>query len=281
MVTQKKINQVDELRKKVNEYSVIGLIDLYKLPSRQFQFIRRDLRGQAEIMMRKRCVIERSLKLSEGKKDIQKLLDIEAKEPALILTNINPFKLFKLLEKSRSSAYAKPGDISPKDIIVPEGPTKLPAGPAIGEFQRLKIPAMVQDGKIHIRKSTTVVKKGEAIKQEVADLLKKLDIQPMEIGINLLAAWEDGVVFTSDTLRVDEEEYLRMLNLAYNHAVNLSVNISYPTKETIELLLMKAFIDSKTLGLECNIIDKGIIEDIIKKAEIQAQSLKKKIGFNG
>jgi len=281
MVTQKKIKQVEELKRKIQEYSVVGLIDLYKLPSRQFQYIRRDLRGKAEILMRKKCVIEKSLNSVEGKKDIQKLFEIEAKEPALILTNINPFKLFKLLEMSRSSAYAKPGEISPKDIIVPEGPTKLPAGPAIGDFQRLKIPAMVQDGKIHVRKATVIVKKGEIIKGEVADLLKKIDIQPMEIGLDLLAAWEDGFIFKRDILKIDESEYERMLNVAFNRAVNLSLNTGYPTKATINLLMQKAFINAKALGVECNILDSGVVEEIIKKAEIQAQNLKKTIGFNG
>ena len=250
MVSQKKIDDTKGLTEILKKYSVVGLLDLYKLPSRQLQFIRRDLRGQVEIFMRNRCVIERSLEGSKDKKDLKKLLDLEVKEPALMITNMNPFKLFKILDQNKSPTYAKPGDIATDNIVVPEGPTPLPAGPAIGEFQIAKIPAMVQEGKIHVRKETLLVKKGEEIKPEVSDILKKLGIQPMVIGINLLAAWEDGIVFGRDILAVDEKEYLDKIQLAYNHAINLSVNTGYPTKQSIEIMIGKAFREAKTLGLE-------------------------------
>ena len=280
MVSQKKIDQTKELSESLKNYPVVGLLDLYKLPSRQLQFIRRDLRDQVEILMRKKCVVERSLKEAKDKKGLTKLLESDAKKPALILTNMNPFKLFKILDQNKSPTYAKPGDIAPMDIVVPAGATKLPAGPAIGDFQRAKVPAMVKEGKIHVRKATTVAKKGEEIKQEISDILKKVDIQPMEIGVNLVMAWEDGVVFGRDVLAIDEVEYLNKLQLAYNHAINLSVNTGYPTKESVEIMIGKAFREAKTLGVECNILDKGVIEELLKKAQIHAQSLKNVTGNN-
>ncbi len=280
MVNQKKIDQIKELTEQVKKYSVVGLLDLYKFPSNPLQSMRKRLRGQAEIFMRKKCVLERSIGGVKDKKDLKKLVEIEVKKPAVILTNMNPFKLFKILIQNKSPAYAKPGDIAPMNILVPAGPTTLLAGPAIGDLQRAKIPAMVQEGKIHVRKDTVVAKEGEEITREVSNILKKLDIQPMEISINLLAAWENGVVFGKDILGIDEEEYLNNLKLAYNHAINLSVNTGYPTKQSIELMIGKAFREAKTLGVECNILDKGVIEDILKKAQIHAQSLKNSSGFN-
>ncbi len=279
MVSQKKIDETKGLTEQLKKYSVVGLLDLYKLPSRQLQFIRRDMRGQAEIFMRNKCVIDRSIKELKDKKGLEKLLDIDVEEPALILTTMNPFKLFKILDQNKSPTYAKPGDIAPKDIVIPEGPTSLPAGPAIGDLQRAKIPAMVQDGKIHVRQETKLTKKGEEIKPEVADILKKLGVQPMEIGINLLAVWEDGTVFGKNVLAVDETEYMNKLQLAYTHAINLSVNTGYLTKLSIKIMIQKAFREAKTLGTECNILDKGVIEDLLKKAQIHAQNLKNKV-FN-
>jgi len=280
MVNQKKIDQIKDLTEQVKKYSVVGLLDLYKFPSNPLQSVRKGLRGQAEIFMRKKCVLERSIEGVKDKKDLKKLTEIGVKKPAVILTNMNPFKLFKILSQNKSPAYAKPGDIAPKDIVVSAGPTSLPAGPAIGDLQRAKIPAMVQEGKIHVRKDTVVAKQGEEITQEASDILKKLDIQPMKININLLAAWEDGIVFGKDILGIDEEEYLNNLKLAYNHAINLSVNTGYPTKQSIELMIGKAFREAKTLGVECNILEKGVIEDILKKAQIHAQNLKSSSGFN-
>lgn len=280
MVRQEKIDQTKVLTEKVKKYSVIGLLDFYKLPSRQLQSMRKDLRGEVEILMRKKCVIKRALEAVKDKKNLTELLELDPKKPALILTNMNPFKLYKILDENRSPTYAKPGDIAPKDIIVPEGPTMVPAGPAIASFQKAKIPAMVKEGRIHVRKDTKVVKKGEEINPDVSSILKKVDIQPMEISIDLLAAWEGGIVFTEDVLAIDVKEYLDNLQVAYNYAINLSVNTGYVTKESVKLMIHKAFNQAKNLGVECNILEKGVIEDILRKAKVHAQNLKQVSGFN-
>lgn len=280
MVNQRKIAQVRELEEKIKGYSVIGLVDLYKLPSKTLQSIRKDLRGEVEILMRKKCIFERTFRELKDKKDVEKLLEIHTKKPAIILTNMSPFRLNKILDQNKSPTFAKEGDIALDDIIIPAGPTPLAAGPAIGDLQRAKIPAMVQDGKIHVRQDTILVKKGGEIKAEAANILKKLNIQPMFIKMDLVAAWEKGVIFGKEILQIDEKEYLEKVKGAYTHAMNLSVNVGYPTRQNIELILHKAYRQAKTLGLECNILDKGIIEDILGRIQITAQNLKTKIGFN-
>jgi large subunit ribosomal protein L10 len=279
MVREEKVLSLKEIVENVKKYPVVGIIDLYKMPSPQLQAIRKDLREQVIIKMYKKKIIQKAF--SEANiQNLVKLCDYDPKKPALVFTSLNPFKLYKLFEKSKTPTYAKEGDIAPYDIIVKEGPTKLPAGPAIGELQRAKIPAMVKEGKIHISKDTVVAKKGSVISAELASLLKKLEIQPMELGINLLAVWEGGVVFDSSLLAVNEEEYRLKLQEAYQYALNLSVAISYPTKDNISLLLQKAFMHAKSLGLEANVLDKGIIEDLLAKGERAAKALSSKIGMS-
>ncbi len=274
MVSKKKEQELQELVELIKKYPVVGILDLFKLPSRQLQFIRKDLRNKVLIKMSKKRLIQRAL--TQTRKE--KLSELKAEEPALILTDIDPFKLHKILDKNKSPTYAKANDIAPKDIIIPEGPTKLPAGPAIGELQRVKIPAMVKEGKIHVRKDTVIVKKGEVISKEVANVLKKLDIQPMEISINLLGAWENGIVYKKDILAVSEEEYVQKIMTAYTHALNLSVNVCYPNKESIKILIQKGFHNAKNLGINAEIFEKGVIEDLLSRAEVQAKALKSKVG---
>ncbi len=261
----------------MKEYPIIGLVDLYKMPSKQLQAIRKDMRNDAKIVMAKKRLIKIAMK-EINRSGLEKLYEIDMKKPALIFTAINPFKLFKILESNQSPTYAKEGDITPIDIVIPEGPTKLPAGPAIGELQRAKIPAMVKEGKIHVSKETIVLKKDGKITTDVANLLKKLDIQPMKIGINLLGVWEDGFVFNKGILSVSTEEYVQKLQLAHSYALNLAVNTKYTTKESIKILLQKAYWNAKNLGLNRNILDKGIIEDILRKAKMQADMIKNKTG---
>jgi large subunit ribosomal protein L10 len=278
MVSERKKKELEDLKKLVNEYSVIALIDLYKLPSGQLHSIKKDLRKQAIIRMFKKNIVKLGFEKSK-KKGLKDLIELEAKKPALIFTNTNPFKLFKLVEGNKSPAYAKEGDVAINDIVIPEGPTKLMAGPAIGDLQKAKIPAKVQEGKIHVIKDTKIAKKGDVLDAQKANLLKKLGIQTVEIGINIVSVWEDGTIFHREVLDVDEQAYLNNLMVAASYGINLAVNIAYPTKDTIELLLSKAHQEARILGIETALLEKGVIEDLLAKGGAQAKTLKGEIKF--
>jgi len=274
MVSERKKQEVNRIRELIEKYPVIGILDLFKMPSRQLQSIRKSLRENVLMKMYKKRLIKLALKDVKGKKDIEKLDKFTPKEPALIFTEMNAFKLSKTLKKNKSLRYAKENDIAPDDIVVRAGPTSLMAGPAIGELQRVKIPAMVKEGRIHVREDTVVVKKGEVISSQLANVLKKLDIQPMEVGINLLGLWENGVFYEKEILDVDEELYVQNIKEAYTHALNLCVNVCYPNKESIKILLRKAYQYGKNLGINAKILDRGVVEDLVGKANSQAQVLK-------
>lgn len=277
MVSQKKILELKDIIENSKQYPVIGIVDLSKIPSKQLQAIRKDVRDNVIIKMYKKKLIEMAFK-EINKEGLMQLYNYNPKKPALIFSKLNPFKLYKLFEKSKTPTFAKEGDVTPYDIIIREGPTKLPAGPAIGELQRAKIPAMVKEGKIYVSKDTVVAKKGSIISAELATLLKKLEIQPMEIGVNLLGVWENGTIFDANILLIKEDEYRQEIQIAYQYGLNLAVNIAYPTKDSIKLLLQKAFRNAKNVGIEAEILDKIIIEDLIKKAEVSAKMLQSRIG---
>jgi large subunit ribosomal protein L10 len=221
--------------------------------------------------MYKKRLISRTF---DEKSGLKKLEELVPNEPTLIFTEMNPFKLFSLLKKNKSKTYAKANDTAQDDIVINAGPTNLLAGPAIGELQRAKIPAMIKEGKIHVREDTIVAKKGETISGTLANILKKLDIKSMLIGINVLGIWENGVIYSKDVLGVDEEEYLKNIKNAYFNALNLCVNVCYVNKESVKLLIQKAHQECKNLGINANIFDKDIVDDLIRKAGVQACSLK-------
>jgi len=274
MVSEKKKQEVVTIKEMIEKYPVVGVIDLFKMPSRQLQSIRRNLKGNALMSMHKKRVISLAIKEIKDKENIEKLNDFQPREPALIFSEMNPFKLFKTFKKNKSKGYAKPNDIAPEDIIIPAGPTSLLAGPAIGELQRVKIPALVKEGKIHVRVDFVVAKKGEVISDQLSNVLKKLDVQPVEIGINILGLWENGIVYGKDVLDVDESQYIQDIKNAHTYALNLCVNTSYPNKESIKILLQKAYITGKNLGINAKILDKGIVEGLVERANINAQTLK-------
>lgn len=269
MVSEQKKQIVKEVEKLMSEHPVVGILDMHKLPARQLHEIRNKLRGKAVIRMVKKRLMSKTLK--------ERGIPLEGYiqgEPALFLTKENPFKMARILLASKSEAPAKAGDISPKDIIIPAGPTSLSPGPVIGELQKVKIPAGVEGEKIVIKKETVIVKEGEVITKEVAGILSKLAIQPMEVGLNLLAVWEEGVVYGKDILFVPEEQYIDDIKTAASQAFNLSVFIQYFTQETIPFLMSKAHLEVERLALQANIITPSSIQGLLAKARAEAAALK-------
>jgi len=108
------------------------------------------------------------------------------------------------------------------------------------------IPASVEDGKIAVKKDVVVAKKGDKISKQLASALKKLNIEPMLIGLNIVAIYQDGMIYKKDVLNL-VNVYPEMLKDAYNQALNLSVAVCYPTKENVKYLIAKAVNTAKAL----------------------------------
>jgi len=253
-----------ELAKLIKKYKTIGIIDLRNLPDRQFSLIKKKLRGKAEFTVAKNTLIKKAF---EKAKVAEALMPHVNAPSALVFTDMNPFELFRLIKQNRGKAAAKPGQIAPFDLIVPAGETSLPPGPVLSELKSAKIDARIQEGKVVIGKDSLVAKKGEKIGDLVAKGLQKLGIQPFEVGMNMIAAFEDGLIYGRDVMDVDEEKLMAELASGYMKALNLSVEVGYPTKQNIEIMLVKAVRNARGLAIEANIYDKEVIDQILAKAK--------------
>src|SRR3989338_7040774 len=274
-VAQYKKDLVSNLVNLINQYPIIGVVNMENLPAPQLQIMRAQLRGSFFITMTKRRLMKLAIEQTKSKKKgIEKLEAHLGGMPALIFTKENPFKLSKTLQKSKSPAPAKAGQTAPRDIIVNKGQTSFAPGPIIGELAMAGIKSGVEAGKVSIKEDSVVVKAGEKIKPKVAEILTRLGIQPMEVGLDLVAVYENGLIYGRDVLAVDEKEYLGRLSNAARWAFNLAIEAGYATKDTIQVLLGKAHNDAKNLGVSQNIFEKGIIESLLGKADRQMKSIK-------
>jgi len=268
-VAEWKKKEVERLTEIIKSHPVIALVDVAGVPAYPLSKMREKLRGKALLRVSRNTLIELAIKKAAkelGKPELERLADYIEGGAAILATDMNPFKLYKLLEESKTPAPAKPGVPVPRDVVVPAGPTPLSPGPVVGEMQALGIPARIEKGKVTIQKDTVVLKAGEIITPQLANILNKLGIEPLEVGLNLLAAYEDGTIYTPEVLAIDEEEYINMIQRAYMHAFNLSVNIAYPTAQTIEAIIQKAFLNAKSVAVEANYITKETAGDIFGKA---------------
>jgi large subunit ribosomal protein L10 len=267
-----KKDEVAEIKKHAKEYTLIGLVDMYGIPAQQVQQIRRNLRGKAVIKVTRNTLIEHALAEIGG--DTKGLTKYISGHSAMIFSNDNPFKLYKQLEKTKTKMAAKAGETAPEDIVIEKGPTSFKPGPIVGELQQAGIPAAIEGGKVKIRETKTVVKKGGVISAKLAGVLIKLDIKPMDVGLALQAAFHEGNLYEPSVLAVDETKLLAQLQLAGQQAFNLSVNAAIPTKETMAPILTKAVRDARGLAIEAAIYERDIVDAIIGKAQRESQALK-------
>lgn len=266
-----KKDEIEDIKNLLTSHSSIGIVGVQGIPSNQLQLMRKNLRGLADIKMCRNSLIDRAL--NESSEDIRKINKYVEDQTALLFTNENPFKLYKILEKGKTSAAIKAGGISPRDIVVEKGPTSFPPGPIVGELSGAGIPAGIESGKVVIRETKTVARKGDVVDAKLASILARLEIHPVELGLELRAVYEKGMIYESKLLAVDEAAYLSNLTTAVQRAFNLSINSAYPAKPTISALLTKAASQSRNLAINAEIIMPDIIDVLLAKANSQMLSL--------
>ncbi|MGV8171563.1 MAG: 50S ribosomal protein L10 [Candidatus Woesearchaeota archaeon] len=268
-VSESKSNAVKTLAHTIDQYPVIAVINLENLPAKQMQKMKTKLRKDLEIKVAKKSIIQYALKMST-KKDITKLSEYLIGSPALLLSKENPFRIHKLLKQNKSSAAIKPGQITPKDLMIPAGPTPFAPGPIIGELGMLKIKAGIEGGKVVIKEDAHVAKKGDVVNDKLSSLLMRLGVEPMEIGLNLVAAYDNGDILLSEVLDVDDKAFMEKMQTAAREAMNLAVDIAYTSNDTIILLIQKSYNDSKAIAIDRDILADAVIEQILAKANAQA-----------
>ncbi len=262
-----KKEKVAELEELTNNNEIIGIVNLADIPAPQLQTMRRTLGDKAILKMSRKNFIK--IALANSNKEVEGLADYLEGQPAMVFTEMNPFKLFKILEDSKTEAPAKAGAIAPADIVVPAGDTSFPPGPILGELQQAGIPAKIDKGSIVVQEDATVVKEGEPVPKNVADILTKLEIYPMEVGMDLLAVCEGDTIYTADVLKIDEEETLQTIATAYQNAINLSVNAGIVNSESAPILIQKAATEAMNLAINANILTSETTDKILSKAYAQ------------
>jgi large subunit ribosomal protein L10 len=264
-----------ELAHKLKSAKIIGMVNMEGLPAAQLLTLRKTLRGKVDLFMTKRRIMK--VAVDQVKKDIpglDKLFENAIGMPCLLFTHENPFSLYKTLKKSKSPAPAKAGQLAPRDIVIPAGPTPFAPGPVISELSMLGIKSGVEGGKVAVKVDSTVVKEGKPISAPLASMLLRLNIMPMEIGLNVVAVLENGVVYPARVLDIDEKKFMADLLGAAAAGVNLSVETVFLTKDTTPIIIQKAFRQAKSLALEASIPADAVIGELLARGVAHAAAVK-------
>jgi large subunit ribosomal protein L10 len=249
-----KKDEVARLVKLLTDNAVVGVAEIGGIPAPQMQEMRASLRQDVAIIGTKNRLLK--LAIREAAKSRPGLEGLEEKvdgQMAIIATDLNPFKLYKQLQSGATMAPLKGGQVSPVDVSVKKGPTAFGPGPIVGEFQRAGIPAKIEGPKVAITKDVTPVKAGEVVSAELALMLAKLEIKPIELKIDLRAAFEVDTLFTPDVLAIDDAKVMADVQRAVRTALELSLQTAWPTKVSSKPLLTRAFKTAAALAVQAGV----------------------------
>ncbi|MBU0624497.1 MAG: 50S ribosomal protein L10 [Candidatus Thermoplasmatota archaeon] len=273
-----KKDAVTNLTKHISKSKVVGIINVHGVPAPAFQTMRTNLRGKAEITMLKNTLLKLALQQAgKDKKGLDKLVASVDGQCAVVTSDLNPFRLFRKLDSTKTKMPARGGEVAPDDIEIKAGETPFKPGPVVGELQKAGLPAAIEQGKVVIKKDKLLVKKGDKIPREVALVLSKLEIYPLTVGLDLSAAFEDGMIYKKDVLAVDDAMVLGQVKSAAAGAMNLAVFISYPTRQSIRPMLANAHYKALNFAVNAKIANKVTIKLMLAKANAQMLSLASKV----
>ena len=269
-----KLEYMKDLKEVIKSNPVIAIVNVGGIPAPQIQNMRGTLRGKISLIVAKNNLIDLALKEMEsempGLSQLSELIDGQC---ALVGSTDNPFKLFKVMEGTKTPSPAKGGEIAPMDIEVKAGETSFKPGPIVGEFQQAGIPAAIEGGKVVIKKDKLLVKEGDPIPLKTAQMLTKLEIFPLIVGMDLKGVYENGIIFKSDVLAIDEKKFMGDLLSVISGSFSVAIHIGYTTPMTIRPLISKAYTESMAVALFAGVANKTTIDKLIGQANCKMMAL--------
>ena len=234
--------RVDELTETVLARPITAVVGLRGVPAAALQSMRRELRARDHpITVATNSAIRHALEKASAKRPaLAPLLDHVQDQTAVLSTEGNPFSLFQEFLRTRSPTPARGGEIAPMDIFVPAGTTSFKPGPIVGELQHAGFPAAIEKGKVVLKKDTTIVRAGQPISREVAGMLTRLEVYPLEVGLTLRALVDGTTFYPPEVLSVDLDARRGDLARAARAALGLAVELGYPTPQSVPFLFAKA-----------------------------------------
>lgn len=274
-VRPEKIQRVDRVRSTLVQRPITALVGVRGVPASALQKMRRELRDRGHpIVVAPNSTIRHAIETATQERPaLAPLLEQVTDQTAVLSAGGNPFSLYQELARTRSPTPARGGEIAPKDIEVPAGTTSFKPGPIVGELQHAGFPAAIEKGKVVLKKDTIIVKAGQPISREVAGLLTRMDIFPLEVGLDLRALVDGTTFYAPEVLSVDLDARRNDVFRAYRGAIGLALAIAYPTKLTAPLLIGKAHRQALAVAVAAGYPTKETLPHLLARAVREAHAV--------
>lgn len=276
-IRPEKIARVGALKQKVLSSRMTALVGIRGVPASALQTMRRDLRERGHpILIAPNSAIRHAIEAAVPERpSLKPLLDHVTDQTALLSAEGNPFSLFQELHRTRSATPARGGELSPRDILVSAQTTSFKPGPIVGELQHAGFPAAIEKGKVVLKKDTLIVKAGGVISREVAVMLTRLNILPLEVGLELRAVVDGDTFYPPSVLSVDLDARRADFVLAHRQALALALEVGYVTPLTLPLLVTRAHRRALAVAVAAGYTTPATLSLILARALREAQAVQR------
>jgi large subunit ribosomal protein L10 len=102
-------------------------------------------------------------------------------------------------------------------------------------------------------------------------------MKPMEAGLTLAYAYDDGVILGPEDLTFDLDAYRTEVASAARNALGLSVEAGYIMAENAPLMIAKAFRNALALSLEAEIPTAENVDKLLARAHRDMQAVSQRL----
>lgn len=280
VVKPEKLQTVQTVKRLLKESETVAISNLHKVRGAQLMGLRKSLRNQLTVKVAKNTLVKLALE-GAGIKNHERLVDEIKGQKALIFTDLNPFKLYLLLERGKINLPARAGDIATDTITIPAGNTGIPPGPVLSEFKAVKVPTRIETGSIFVSKDTVVATRGNEVSLQLGALLSRLDMKPIKAGVAIDLAYVDGLVFGADDIAIDLDQYRADLSDAARSGIALGVEMAYFSLETTPQLLGRGLRDARGLSVSSGFLTTETTSEVLMVTHQKALSLQEALTQKG
>jgi len=266
---ERKEEYFEKFKGYLETYGKCFIVEVDNVGSKQLQDTRKELRGQAEVLMGKNTMMRKCIKdYCEGNpgSPCEKLIEQCRGNVGFVFTNGDLGVVREVLEANTRPAPARVGSVAPCEVIVPKGPTGCDPGQT-AFFQTLQIGTKITRGQIEITNDVPLMKLGDKVTASQAALLQKLNIEPFTYGLILKSVYDNGSLFDAKVLDITDDVLLFKFGEALKQLAALSLALGYATQASVPHSVANAFkaILSVTIELENYSFEKAdLYEEYLK-----------------
>jgi large subunit ribosomal protein LP0 len=254
------------------KYNQVITVDLNNVSNAQIQKARKTLHSSerpGDLVVGKNTIILKALKwlTTEPEQGTKEFEDHSkwARKPelknfikevqgnvALIFSDEDYSTVKDKIEKEVLKVSAKIGVVSPCDVIIPAGPTNIDVG-KVQIFQKLNVGTKAVKNMLEIQKDIHIIKKGEKVTPNGAELCRLMDIKPFAYKLEMKRIWLNGAILKEDMININPDDILTAFSSHVKTLAALSLGAGLPNALSVPHMIANGFKDILAIGIAADI----------------------------